>query len=154
MAGFKSERRPASSWNSWPGSSEYAAPNFLTLARHGTLALPARLRQNTKLRWIAMKTKSLRVAAILALGLGTMTAHAAMPVAPTPPKKDLGIIHTACSYGWYRGPDGQCYIAGTGPRYYRRRYYHDRGYYPQPRQWNNSDDRFRRPRNPENDQYR
>jgi hypothetical protein len=27
------------------------------------------------------------------------------------------IVSVDCAYGWYRGPDGQCYVVGTQPRH-------------------------------------
>jgi hypothetical protein len=27
---------------------------------------------------------------------------------------DTSVVLVGCAYGWYRGPDGQCYVGGTG----------------------------------------
>jgi hypothetical protein len=63
-----------------------------------------------------MKVSSLKIPAIVALGLGAVTsANAAMPVAPA--GIDRSIVLIDCAWGWYRGPDGQCYISGRGPQY-------------------------------------
>jgi hypothetical protein len=93
------------------------------------------------------------LAAVVGFGLGATTiVCAAMPVGP-PVQGDPGIDRVDCAYGWYRGPDGRCYIAGTGPRYYRRGYYRDRDYYDQP-DWRPDYGGYPRwHRNPENDEY-
>jgi hypothetical protein len=86
-----------------------------------------------------MKVSSLKIPAIVALGLGAVTsANAAMPVAPA--GIDRSIVLIDCAWGWYRGPDGQCYISGTGPQYRGDGYYGHRywrggdvdEYYPPP----------------------
>jgi hypothetical protein len=83
-----------------------------------------------------MKVSSLIIPAVAALALGAVTsANAAMPVQP-PANGDSTIVPVDCAWGWYRGWDGQCYVRGTGPRYYGyygpRRWHHDYyGYYRQ-----------------------
>ena len=82
-----------------------------------------------------MKVSSLKIPAVVALVLGAVTsANAAMSV----PRANGGssIVLIGCAYGWYRGPDGQCYVGGMGPGYYggyyrrwHRPYY---GYYRAP----------------------
>jgi hypothetical protein len=38
---------------------------------------------------------------------------------PLPPANcDPSIVLVACAWGWYRGPDGQCYPLGMRPGYY------------------------------------
>ena len=76
-----------------------------------------------------MKVSSLKIPAVVALVLGAVTsANAAMPV----PRANGGssIVLVDCAYGWYRGPDGQCYPFGYGtqPGYYGNRGRH-RGWY-------------------------
>ena len=63
-----------------------------------------------------MKVSSLKIPAVVALVLGAVTsANAAMSV----PRANGGssIVLIGCAYGWYRGPDGQCYVVGTQPRH-------------------------------------
>jgi hypothetical protein len=72
-----------------------------------------------------MKVPTLKIPAVVALALSAVTsANAAMPVAPA--GIDRSIVLVDCAWGWYRGPDGQCYVNGTGPyrgggAYYRQR---------------------------------
>jgi hypothetical protein len=71
----------------------------------------------------AMKVAVLKIPAVAALVLGAVTsANAAMP-GQQPSNSDSSIVLVECAYGWYRGPDGQCYVGGTGPGYYGHRYY-------------------------------
>src|SRR6516225_757713 len=76
-----------------------------------------------------MKISSLKTPAVAALVLGAVTsADAAMPVQRA--NGDSSIVLVGCAYGWYRGPDGQCYVGGTGPGYYGGGYYYGYpGYY-------------------------
>ena len=77
-----------------------------------------------------MKVSSVKIPAVAALVLGAVTsANAAMPVQP-PASGDSSTVLVDCAYGWYRGPDGQCYPFGYGtqPRYYGNRGWH-RGWY-------------------------
>jgi hypothetical protein len=82
-----------------------------------------------------MKVSSLKMPAVVALVLAAVTsADAAMPVPRA--SGDSSLVLVGCAYGWYRGPDGQCYVGGTGPGYYggyyrrwHRPYY---GYYRSP----------------------
>jgi hypothetical protein len=86
-----------------------------------------------------MKVSILKIPPIVALALSaTTSAYAAMLVAP-PVAADSSIVRVDCDYGWYRGPDGRCYIAGTGPRYYRGRGNYERGYYRH-RDWHRGDE--------------
>jgi hypothetical protein len=87
-----------------------------------------------------MKLSILKIPPIVALALSaTTSAYAAMLVVP-PAAVDSSIVRVDCDYGWYRGPDGRCYIEGTGPRYYRGRgYYERRGYYRH-RDWHRGDE--------------
>jgi hypothetical protein len=74
-----------------------------------------------------MKVSSLKIPAVAALVLGAVTsANAAMPAPPA--NVDSGIVLVGCAWGWYRGPDGQCYVVGTRPGYYGGGYYGG-GYY-------------------------
>jgi hypothetical protein len=95
-----------------------------------------------------MKMSSLTIAALGSLVFcGATSANAAMPVLPLA-GGDPAVILVDCAYGWYRGPDGQCYISGRGPRYYRG--YERRGYYRH-RDWHRGDEYggdYRRPYSP------
>jgi hypothetical protein len=73
-----------------------------------------------------MKVLSLAIVA-LALGAGT-SANAAMPVAPA--TGDSSIVLVDCAYGWYRGPDGQCYPYGWRPGYHGGGYYQHQHWHP------------------------
>jgi hypothetical protein len=81
-----------------------------------------------------MKVSSV-IPAVAALALGAVTsANAAMPV----PRANggLSIVPVDCAYGWYRGPDGQCYPVGYGARgYYGNRGQHRGWYQGQHRGW-------------------
>jgi hypothetical protein len=62
--------------------------------------------------------------------MGAMTsANAAMPVRRA--NGDSSVVLIDCAYGWYRGPDGQCYPYGYGrqPGYYGGGYYGHRRWY-------------------------
>jgi hypothetical protein len=75
-----------------------------------------------------MKVSSLKIPAVVALVLGAVTsANAAMPVPPA--NGDSSIVVVDCAWGWYRGPDGQCYVIGTRPGYYGGGYYRHRGWH-------------------------
>jgi hypothetical protein len=83
-----------------------------------------------------MKILSLKVSAVVALALSAVTsANAAMPVARV--TVDPSIVLADCAVGWYRGPDGQCYIIGMGIGggygYGGGIYYGRPGYYGHPR---------------------
>jgi hypothetical protein len=75
-----------------------------------------------------MKISNLKMPAIVVLALGAVTSANAMPV----PRAGgtASIVLVDCAYGWYRGPDGQCYPFGYGtqPEYYGNRGWH-RGWY-------------------------
>jgi hypothetical protein len=82
-----------------------------------------------------MKVSSLKIPALVALALGGVTsANAMMPAAAVGVEPSVVLVD--CGYGWYRGPDGQCYLHGTRPRYHR-----DEGYYRH-RDWHR--DEYRR----------
>jgi hypothetical protein len=82
-----------------------------------------------------MKLSNLKIPAVAALMLGAVTsANAAMPVPRT--NFDTSMVLVACAYGWFRGPDGQCYPYGWRPGYnggyYRRWHRPYYGYYRAP----------------------
>src|SRR5215472_9039556 len=94
-----------------------------------------------------MSGSSLKLSAFVALTLGAVTSAAtAMPGAPAA-GIDGSMVRVDCDYGWYRGPDGRCYIDGTGPMY-RRGYYEHRRYHRH-RDWDRGyeygGDEYRRP---------
>jgi hypothetical protein len=73
-----------------------------------------------------MKVSILKIAPIVALALSAATSAAtAMPGAPLA-GGGPSVVLVDCQYGWYRGPDGRCYIEGTGPRYHRGGGYYER----------------------------
>jgi hypothetical protein len=88
-----------------------------------------------------MKVSSLKIPAVAALALGALTsANAAIPV-QRPANGDSSVVLVDCAYGWYRGPDGQCYPHGYGNRGQHRGWYQGRhqswyrdydGSYPSP----------------------
>jgi hypothetical protein len=87
-----------------------------------------------------MKVSSLKVPAIVALALSAATSAAtALPMVRLA-RGGPSVVLVDCAFGWYRGPDGRCYVAGTRPRYHR-----DEGY-DRRRDWHR--DEYRR------DEYR
>jgi hypothetical protein len=51
----------------------------------------------------------------LALSAAT-SAALAMPGIPSA-GGGPSVVLVDCAWGWYRGPDGRCYISGRGPQY-------------------------------------
>jgi hypothetical protein len=87
-----------------------------------------------------MKVPSLNIPAIVALALSAATSTAtALPVVPLA-EGGPSVVLVDCAYGWYRGPDGQCYVYGTSPRYRRGGGYYGGGGYYRRRDWQRWDE--------------
>jgi hypothetical protein len=91
-----------------------------------------------------MKVLNLKIPAVVALALSAATSAAtAMPVVPLV-GGGPNVVLVDCAYGWYRGPDGQCYPFGTGPRHHRGGGYYGGGGYDGRRDWHRGDEYRRR----------